>query len=401
MPSDAYDIITVGGGLGGAALALAMARRGARVLVLEREREFSDRVRGEWLAPWGLEDAQALALADLLAAAGGHRLNGWDTHLGALLIGQRDLVETTPQALPALALFHPALQDALLRGAAEAGADVRRGVAVRGVVPGTPARVQLEDGGRAREIHARLVVGADGRASMVRQWAGFAVRRDAQNLFISGVLFENMAAPAEDRSHVCFNPTIGRAAYLFPQGGGRVRAYLVAPHRSEHRFNGIADLSRFLAQAADTTMAPHLYAGAHAAGPLATFSAADTWVDHPYRDGVVLIGDAAASSDPSFGQGLSLTLRDVRVLRDRLLADADWDAAAHAYAHEHDRHYGVIHAVNRLFAELFLATGPAADERRVRAFANLTQDPTLIPDHQLSGPDLPLAPNARERLFDA
>src|SRR5215469_16479442 len=48
-----YDVITVGGGLGGAALAKVMAEQGARVLVLEREHQFKDRIRGEFLAPWG------------------------------------------------------------------------------------------------------------------------------------------------------------------------------------------------------------------------------------------------------------------------------------------------------------------------------------------------------------
>ena len=57
--SASYDIITVGGGLGGAALAKAMADRGYRVLVLERETRFKDRVRGEWLAPWGVAEAQS------------------------------------------------------------------------------------------------------------------------------------------------------------------------------------------------------------------------------------------------------------------------------------------------------------------------------------------------------
>jgi flavin-dependent dehydrogenase len=48
-----YDLITVGGGLAGAALAKALAERGARVLVLERETRFRDRVRGEAMHPWG------------------------------------------------------------------------------------------------------------------------------------------------------------------------------------------------------------------------------------------------------------------------------------------------------------------------------------------------------------
>jgi 2-polyprenyl-6-methoxyphenol hydroxylase-like FAD-dependent oxidoreductase len=61
--------------------------------------------------------------------------------------------------------------------------------------------------------------------------------------------------------------------------------------------------------------------------------------------GVVLVGDASATSDPSWGCGLSLTLRDVRVLRDCLLATDDWHAAAHAYAQRHDRYYGALHRV--------------------------------------------------------
>ena len=45
MSNPVYDIITVGGGLGGSAIAKAMAEHGARVLVLEREKQFHDRVR--------------------------------------------------------------------------------------------------------------------------------------------------------------------------------------------------------------------------------------------------------------------------------------------------------------------------------------------------------------------
>lgn len=45
MPGQ-YDLIIVGGGLGGSALAKCMAEHGARVLVLERDQQFQDRVRG-------------------------------------------------------------------------------------------------------------------------------------------------------------------------------------------------------------------------------------------------------------------------------------------------------------------------------------------------------------------
>ncbi len=57
-----YDVITVGGGLGGAALGKVLAEKGLRVLVTEREVEFKDRIRGETMAPWGVAEAQKLGL---------------------------------------------------------------------------------------------------------------------------------------------------------------------------------------------------------------------------------------------------------------------------------------------------------------------------------------------------
>jgi 2-polyprenyl-6-methoxyphenol hydroxylase-like FAD-dependent oxidoreductase len=70
--SETYDIITVGGGLGGSALAKAMAEHGARVLVVEREKQFKDRVRGEVMGPWGVAETQALGLYNLLRTTCAH-----------------------------------------------------------------------------------------------------------------------------------------------------------------------------------------------------------------------------------------------------------------------------------------------------------------------------------------
>jgi choline dehydrogenase-like flavoprotein len=71
MASTDYDIITIGGGLGGAALAKTMAEHGARVLVLESELHFKDRIRGEVMMSWGVADAKALGIYECMKAAGG------------------------------------------------------------------------------------------------------------------------------------------------------------------------------------------------------------------------------------------------------------------------------------------------------------------------------------------
>ena len=68
------DIVVVGGGIGGSALATIMAREGFDVLLLEKTKEHVDRVRGEWIAPWGVKELQTLGLYDAMMGAGGHHL---------------------------------------------------------------------------------------------------------------------------------------------------------------------------------------------------------------------------------------------------------------------------------------------------------------------------------------
>ena len=66
MASQRTDV--VGGGIAGSALA---ARRGLGVTMLEQQRVYQDRVRGEFLPVWGVSEAQTLGLADVLSSTGG------------------------------------------------------------------------------------------------------------------------------------------------------------------------------------------------------------------------------------------------------------------------------------------------------------------------------------------
>ena len=117
-----YDLITIGGGLGGAALAKSMAQHGARVLVIEREQKFKDRVRGEGMTSWGVAEAQALGIFDLLDSGCGHTVPLWENYIGPMQVGRRDVRETTPQGTPTLCFYHPAMQEAVLAAAEQAGA---------------------------------------------------------------------------------------------------------------------------------------------------------------------------------------------------------------------------------------------------------------------------------------
>ena len=398
MISEQYDLIIVGGGLGGSSLAASIAKRGARVLLLERERQFKDRVRGECVFPWGVAEAIQLDVLELLRDRCAHELPWMDFYSGDVLTVHRPVAPTTPQQLPCITFYHPAMQELLIGAAVSAGACVRRGVSVKEVRPGNPATVIVGDNRHDQEIRARLVVGADGRSSCARSSAGFQLRRDPENMLVAGVLLDDIGAP-EDTGQIVFNYSSGELAILLPQGGGRARTYFCFHAGAQPRYQGTADFPRYLESFKRVGMNPEFYDGAKAAGPLATFDGAEAWVEHPYHAGVALIGDAAAASDPTWGQGLSLTLRDARVLRDQLLGTEDWETAGHAYAREHDRHTEVSHAVNLWFAEFYLETGPQADARRARALPLIAGDPSRQPDAGFSGPDIPVNDAVKKRFF--
>jgi 2-polyprenyl-6-methoxyphenol hydroxylase-like FAD-dependent oxidoreductase len=259
--------------------------------------------------------------------------------------------------------------------------------------------VTFDNDGRLTNVRPRLVVCADGRSSMARKWGGFTVRRDLDGMLISGVLFDAMPAVAPDVNHWIMNPSAAKFAFLTPQMGGRVRAYAWHPKEVDYRLQGEADLPRFIEDSAEAGAPDEWYAGARALGSLASFDGTDSWVEHPYRDGVALIGDAAASNDPSYGQGQSLTARDVRVLRDHLLRCDDWDAAGHRYAEEHDRYYDALHRCTDWIRQIFYSTGSEAEVLRARVFPLLAQDMTRMPDAVMSGPEVPLDETVRRRFF--
>jgi 2-polyprenyl-6-methoxyphenol hydroxylase-like FAD-dependent oxidoreductase len=393
MTSADYDIVTVGGGLGGSAFAKAMAERGKRVLIVEREKKFKDRVRGEFLSPWGVAEAHSLGIYELIRDS-----CGVDAPITDLGFGPRDLPSTTPQHLPAVGFCHPEMQEVLFKAAQSAGAEARSGATVIDVETGSRPTVTLQDEGIAHKVSARLVVAADGRTSAARNWAGFDVHEKPQPFYFAGLMMTGITVP-QDHSYLLFLPPLGQCTAMTPAGRGRFRTYVAYPDTEGMRLQGDENVSSFIAEAKKAELVADCFNEAEAIGPLASFRCGDFWVEHPFRNGMALVGDAASTSDPAFGQGLSTTLRDVRVLRDCLLADEDWEAAGHAYALEHDQYSANVRQATQLFRSMFLEQGAEADARRARAMPLLAEDNTRAPDHLFSGPELPLDDSVRRRFF--
>ena len=394
-----YDLIIVGGGICGASLALRMAKNGARVLAVERETEFRDRIRGEAMQPWGAGEVRQLGVSEILRGYA-NEMRWFLQIINGKHARKRDMVSTTPHAAGLWGFYHPRAQEELLTAAAAAGAKVRRGATVQHVTPGATPKVSIGEGSRIDELAARLVALCLGRNPAFRTELGFRVQRGSIPLFLSGVLLTNLAGEVDPAVAYVANDVInGAVAGFFPQTNGQARAYFGFHPQKCQRLQGEADFPRFREEFDKAAGGAIPFGEAQPAGPLASFECVDVWVEHPYRDGVALLGDAAASNDPSWGQGLSLSFRDARVLSDELLASEDWNAAGHSYATRHDDYYGMVRKVSGWFYDVFQRLGPEADARRARALPLFAQDPTRLPDTLFSGPDVPLAADARIRFF--
>ena len=155
------------------------------------------------------------------------------------------------------------------------------------------------------------MIAADGRGSAARKWTAFALCEQNNDYYMAGVLLTNVHA-STDTMYAVFNPELGMWAALIPQAGDQSRAYSVYPKTMGYRLQGESMLSLFVRESAKAYPPIADYcADGKSIGPLASFDVSDTWVEHPYRDGVALLGDAAATTDPTYGQGL-LSLYAVR-----------------------------------------------------------------------------------------
>jgi 2-polyprenyl-6-methoxyphenol hydroxylase-like FAD-dependent oxidoreductase len=212
----------------------------------------------------------------------------------------------------------------------------------------------------------------------VRRQLGVTLHRDPPHHLFSGLLIDG----ADDwPEHLQMIGTDRDVHYLaFPQGRGRVRLYLgfdldrrrwLAGEDGPRRFLGAFDLP-------DVPMAAALRDATPVSG-CASYANESSWVAEPAcAPGVVLVADAAGWDDPITGQGLSISLRDVRLLSELLRSGDDWTPAALApYGAERAERMRRLRFVSSMTSELVNTFGPEADARRERFEARALEDRTV------------------------
>jgi len=393
------DLAIVGGGIAGSSLAIAMARAGYNVIVLEKERKYRDRVRGEVVYPWGTAEVLRLGLFEDFTQGCGRVIDFDTDHIGGVTLPPKRYPDASPDRTSALSFSHPEMQEQLVNLAREVGVEIHRGAVVAEIRPGDPSELDFVVDDQQQTVSSRLVVGADGRDSRVLQKLKFDQTLDSEQLYTAGFQLRGFS---EDPSSVHFflDNGEGCGSIVVETAPANHRAYLVF-HKDAlpHRPSGVRDYALMMDRFRRLGFPENWLECAEPHGILASFSGAHRWVDKASQLGVTLVGDAAGSSDPAWGNGLSRSLRSVRLLRDRLLSDENWASAAEAYADDHRRDFLKLRRLERVAAELWFSMGQKAIARRNRVWKLMEEEPELSIRISIYGPDRPISDRDLTRLL--
>jgi menaquinone-9 beta-reductase len=377
---ESFDVIVVGARCAGAPLATMLARAGLQVCVIDRDRFPSDTLSTHGIQPTGVRVLERLGLLDSLIELAPPMVRGRMV-FGELNVAIDDIVGIT--GAPVLSVRRITLDEILIRTAAEAGAEVRTGTAVTGLVTegGRVAGVATAAG----ELRAPLVVGADGTRSTIAKLVGAGEYHPTAN----GRVFMWAYYEGDPTNGEMWIGKVGDHAYLvMPTDAGLclVAACPSIDRRDEVRADRAAvyeDGVRAWPELRD-----HV-AGLTRVGAIHTMANMHGFFRESAGPGWVLVGDAGHFKDPTPGQGIADALRQVEKLAGAVECGLGGDArGADDVLHEWWRWRDEDAWEMYWFAHDVGAAGPTPPlrhevERRIAADPALAEATVRVFNHEL------------------
>ncbi|HET7875563.1 MAG TPA: NAD(P)/FAD-dependent oxidoreductase [Methylomirabilota bacterium] len=309
------DAVVVGAGPAGAAAAILLAERGWEVVLLDKARFPRPKICGEYLSPEASRVLDRLGVLKEVDTAGAQPLRG----MRIIAPDGTRLEGRYPQAGPwrgyrdhALAVQRESFDRILLERARSLPVDVRERHRVTELVVarGRATGVRGEDGeGRPFEVETPLVIGADGRASVVARSLGLVRRHRLRRLAlirdVSGL--DGFAEMGE----IYVDPP--DYSILNPVAPGLINLSLVVPLGHARPFRGRMEQFFWARLKQLQHLWPRLE-GMRPEGRLMVMGPLAYRVEDPRTGGVMLVGDAAGFYDPFTGEGLYTALRSAELL---------------------------------------------------------------------------------------
>lgn len=343
--AERVDVAIVGGGLAGCALAVALARTGVEVVVLERQPAWRWRAGGVFSSPVTVEALQRVGLtqATLDRVARPIPAMRLETPGGAMV---RLTYGTETGGSPAVGFDRSALDPAIEGLANERGATIRRGVAVGSVdlAAAQPVLVTRSAAGTAA-LRARIVVGADGARSIVAHAVGVArPTRLPERIGLSYHLADPRPVEARDARLRVFD---GGYVGIAPVPGGRVNIGIVLGRSWRTRLaadGASVTAAAILANVPPTPDDPATWRGGELCDHVAGASPLGGRVTRRAGPNWFLVGDAVGFLDPFTGEGLHRALVSTELAAAAIRAALDRPDRAARAAAAYDR------AMRRRFA---------------------------------------------------
>ncbi len=309
------QVVIVGAGPAGATLTLVLVKRGIAVKLIEASRNFQRVFRGEGLMPSGVDALEQMGFSSILEGIPHRSLSSWE-----FIIDNRSLFQVAEPiefgGKSTTLVSQPALLEALIEEASNySHFEFVHGTPVQDLVwsDGRVSGVKLGDD---RVYNADLVIGADGRNSMVRQRASLEIEQKSQSFNI--LWFKMADSPHFQSENVFYSIVNGRHAFgLFQGSAGNLQMGWAL--RADDPDWKQVDWVEMFAAVSPPWLAEHVRQNAETLERPVLLSVVVGRCPRWSTPGLLLLGDAAHPMSPIRAQGINMALRDVIVAANYLV----------------------------------------------------------------------------------